>query len=98
MQFDGYLTMSACSDKFITTLSVYGNGTDADGSPVVMGVLGEATCWPAAACSCHATWASGGPQPCCPMSLMGPCGASITGWYHTNVLHKPAERPNPAAL
>ncbi len=34
--FDGYLTAYTCSDAFEAVLTVLGNGTDADGSPIVV--------------------------------------------------------------
>jgi hypothetical protein len=37
---DGYLTTQVCSDVFAASFSIYGNDTDADGLPVVDGLLG----------------------------------------------------------
>ena len=37
---DGYLTAKVCSDVFASSFNIIGNGTAADGSPVVMGTLG----------------------------------------------------------
>ncbi|KAL4420513.1 hypothetical protein ABPG75_010169 [Micractinium tetrahymenae] len=36
----GFVTVYACSDKFLASLTVLGNGTDADGQPIVNGNLG----------------------------------------------------------
>jgi len=38
--YAGFLTASACSDKFQASLTVYGNGVDADGKKIVNGNLG----------------------------------------------------------
>jgi hypothetical protein len=37
---EGFLTVQACSDVFSASFSIYGNDTDADGLPVVNGLLG----------------------------------------------------------
>ncbi len=37
---DGYLTAAACSNLFQVALTVIGNGTDAEGEPVINGNLG----------------------------------------------------------
>ena len=36
---DGFLTVSACSDVYAVGFTIYGNDTDADGLPVINGVL-----------------------------------------------------------
>ena len=40
MAADGFLTTQVCSDVFAASFSIYGNGVDADGKPVVNGLLG----------------------------------------------------------
>lgn len=44
----GFATVYACSNKFLASLTVLGNGTDADGNPVVVrgwiGVEGALAC------------------------------------------------------
>ena len=37
---EGYLTVQACSDVFDASVTVYGDGTDADGAPVSNSSLG----------------------------------------------------------